>query len=121
MSITALDRASSVAYGGALITTGNGQALNNLRALPTVHSTVVSSQGRQPPAVQAVQASGGSGKAPELVASTKPQAPPTFRPIDDHSPVIQRPYAGPVFYTKAGAFSQPIQTLGHGAMVDITA
>ncbi|MEI6556769.1 MAG: hypothetical protein WCO00_00055 [Rhodospirillaceae bacterium] len=60
---------------------------------------------------------GGSGFA----ASTKPAPPPTFAPVTYDKAKIQMPFMGPVYYNKAGSFSQPVQTLGQGALVNITA
>lgn len=55
-----------------------------------------------------------------VVPSTRPGPPPTFQPTTDHSSVIKMPYAGPVYYTKAGSLSRPIQDLGNGALVRFT-
>jgi len=61
------------------------------------------------------------GNKTVVVPSTKPLSPPTFQATNDRSSVIKMPYVAPVYYTKAGALSQPIQDLGHGALVNITA
>jgi len=61
-----------------------------------------------------------AGRPTRYVVSTKPQPPPTFQPTNS-KPSIQPQYAAPVYYNDAGAFSQPLQTLGKGALVNITA
>ena len=70
-----------------------------------------------PVAAKGGKATGGT----HLAASTKPAAPPTFTPVNYDKAKIQMPFMAPVFYNKAGVFSQPIQNLGQGALVNITA
>ncbi len=52
-----------------------------------------------------------------MVAATKTSPPPTFLPMNGYPSHIPFPNMGPVYMNRAG---QVIQTLGQGALVNIS-